>query len=348
MKQLVVQEVLALFSGVKKVAICGHVNPDGDALGSALALAALLRAQGCEATCLLAQDRPAPLLYTFLEDYNFVPACNYTDSPELFITVDLPVASRLGDALPHFERAPKTLCIDHHPDYSDYCDAYFGDTQASATGALIWELVKASGMPITAAVASYCYVAVMTDTGRFSFQNTNEHAFSIAAEMVHYGVRPTEISQNVYENKSMAMLKLEARLIERMRFAFDNAFVYSWITEDDFNELGVSRDDTESLPTTLRSIQGVEVAVLLRSEGSAVRANFRSRGCCNVGELARSFGGGGHSAASGATLECTLDEAAAMLIKALSEHECFGGTGTASAGSGASGAGSSDAKCYDC
>jgi len=320
---LTAEEVLASFDGVKTVAICSHVNPDGDAVGSTLALAALMRALGCETTCLLAQNRPAPFMYSFLEDYDFLSASDYTETPDLFIAVDLSGTGRLGNGCAVLERAPRSLCIDHHPGYTGYADAYFGDIDAAATASLIWELIKKSGVSITPAMASYCYVAIMTDTGRFSYQNTNERTFYDAAEMVASGVNPTYISKQVYESKSMALLRLEVRLIERMRFSRNREIVYSWIDDNDFVELGVNCDDTESLPIILRSLAGVQVAALLRAEDDVVRVNLRSRGCCDVAELASRFGGGGHRAASGFTFNKSLEETIAILLEAFERSECL-------------------------
>ena len=318
---LTTKEALALFEGVESVAICAHINPDGDALGSSLALAAFLRARGCRAICLLAQDQPAPELYAFLEGYEFVNVDSYTETPDLFVAIDVPVPSRLGDATAVLERSPRSLCIDHHPDYSGFATWYYGDTLASATATLVWALIKESGEKITHNMAEYCYVGLMTDTGRFSFQNTSEQSFRDAADMVACGVNPTSMSMNVYETKSVDALRLESRLIDRVRFSHDKSIVYSWIDEQDLYDLGVTRDDTEGLPTVLRSILGAQVSVLLRVEGELVRANLRSRGSFDVGELARRFGGGGHQAAAGFTFKGSPDEVMDMLSEAIGDIE---------------------------
>ncbi|MCL2756462.1 MAG: DHH family phosphoesterase [Coriobacteriia bacterium] len=319
---LTVDKALALLENAKTVAICSHVNPDGDALGSALALAALLRARGCEVACLLAQDRPAPALYGFLNGYEFLPASSYTATPDLFVALDLPGASRLGDGVAVLDRALHSLCIDHHPNYTGFTDSYYGDEQAAATASLVWDIIKESGITITPDMAAYCYVAVMTDTGRFAYQNTNVRTFLDAAEMVEHGADPTFINTQVYGNKSIPLLRLESRLIERMSFSHDNTTVYSWVEDEDFKELGVSSDDTESLPIILRSIADVKVAALLRAEKDKVRVNLRSRCDCDVGELACRFGGGGHRAASGFTYNGSLDETINVLSEAFEQLVC--------------------------
>jgi phosphoesterase RecJ-like protein len=306
---------LSFLAEPRKVVICGHMNPDGDSLGSALALTALLRAKGHTVTKLLAKGTKAPALYEFFNDYDFIPAADYTATPELFIAVDLPNRERLGDARAVFDRALDSLVIDHHPDYSGFGQRYLGSTDAAATGLLIWRLISASGVSITRAMAEYCYVALMTDTGRFSFQNTNAEAFTAASEMIAAGVDPAGMSMKVYDSKSLAALQLDARLISRIARVCGGRVVYSWVTEDDFKELGVSRDETEGLPTILRSMKDAEVAMLLREESGQVRVNLRAREGYDVGEFARRFGGGGHRAAAGFTLEMTLDEAKGKILR---------------------------------
>jgi phosphoesterase RecJ-like protein len=313
-ESLTTGEALAYLDTPRTVAICGHVNPDGDSLGSALALAALLRAKGHRVTLLLAKGRTAPELYGFLRGYDFVPAADYTEVPELFIAVDLPNGERLGDAQAVFERAGDTLVIDHHPDYTGFAKHYLGDTAASATGLIVWRLITASSVPITREMAEYCYVALITDTGRFSFQNTTAEAFAAASGMIAAGVDPADVSTRVYDSKSLASLRLDARLISRIGYAADGRVAWSWVTEDDFRELEVARDETEGLPTILRSVKGTEVAILLREESGRVRVNLRAKTGCDVGEFARRFDGGGHKAAAGFTLEATLEEAKALIL----------------------------------
>jgi phosphoesterase RecJ-like protein len=321
-ESMTVDETLAFLAEPRAVAICGHMNPDGDSLGSALALTTLLRAKGHTVTKLLAKGTAAPELYGFFQDYDFVPAADYAASPDLFIAVDLPNRDRLGDARAVFDRAADTLVIDHHPDYTGFARHYLGDVCASATGLIIWHLIVASGISLTPEIARYCYVALMTDTGRFSFQNTTEDAFTAAGEMIAAGVDPADASMRVYDSKSLASLQLDARLISRIDYAANGRVVYSWITEDDFHELGVSRDETEGLPTILRSVKDTEVAILLREEGGRIRVNLRAKAACDVGEFARRFDGGGHKAAAGFTLNVSLDEAKLLIFKEADSLVC--------------------------
>jgi len=169
-------------------------------------------------------------------------------------------------------------------------------------------------------MATYCYVGIMTDTGRFAFRSTDRSAFVDATEIIDLGVSPSEMSQLVYENKSMAEMRLEALVINRVQFSRAGSVVYSYIHPDDLTTLGLKRDDTEQLPTILRSIKGVEIAILFRDEGDeGVRVNLRSRSLYNVGDFASHHGGGGHRGAAGLTLALPLDEAISYVLSHLLE-----------------------------
>ncbi|MCL2528892.1 MAG: bifunctional oligoribonuclease/PAP phosphatase NrnA [Coriobacteriia bacterium] len=309
-ESLQVDEVLALLEASQVVAIAGHINPDGDAVGSALALRDLLRAMGKEVDILLGQDNPPPELYDFLPDYEFTLASEYIKTPDLFIVVDSATIKRLGTSERLLEEAENTLAIDHHTSFQGFTRYYYGNDVAPATASLIWQLIRASRIEPTPNMATYCYVGIMTDTGRFAFRSTDRSAFVDAMEMVDLGVNPSEMSQFVYENKSMAAMRLEALIINRIQFACEGTVVYSFILHDDLSTLGLKRDDTEQLPTILRSIKGVEIAMLFRDElEEGVRVNLRSRSSFNVGDFASVHGGGGHRGAAGLTLDLPLADA---------------------------------------
>jgi phosphoesterase RecJ-like protein len=310
-------DIIELIKSADEVAICGHINPDGDALGSNLAVAALCRALGTKAISLLAQDNPAPELYDFLPGYEFTPAAEYTGIPDLFISVDSPNSKRIVHGVDVCKRAKNSLVLDHHPNYEPFGANYYGDTAAAATGTIVWRLIQASGITPTKEMAMYCYVAVMTDTGRFSFGNTNYQTFIDAAQMIQAGADPAYLSRMVYENKSLESMQLESRLIDRIKFLAEGGLVYSYIYEQDMQELSIHRDATEGLPAILRSIKGVQVAALFREEDSGVRVNLRSRSGFDVGKLATGFGGGGHAAAAGISLDMSLAEALEFLVPKL-------------------------------
>jgi bifunctional oligoribonuclease and PAP phosphatase NrnA len=157
----------------------------------------------------------------------------------------------------------------------------------------------------------------MTDTGRFSYDNTCVEAFRDAAEMVEAGVDPAETSRLVYQSRSRASLAIEARAMCRLTVVNGGHVGYAWVTDEDFVELGVLPEEAESLPDAVRVLEGIEVALLMRQAGDEVRVNLRAKSGFDVGGVARQFGGGGHRAASGLTFEGTMAELLPQLLALL-------------------------------
>ena len=316
-----ISEVLEVIDAAQSIAIAGHVNPDGDSIGSAFALRYMLRAMGKEAVVLLGQETKPPELYAFLPKYEYTYAHLYTEKPDLFITVDTPSPKRLGTAEFLIHEAKKVLAIDHHRNYEEFADYYLGDPTAPAAASLIWRIIQASRVEPTLNMATYCFVGIVTDTGRFAYRNTDHLTFIDAAEMVELGVNPSWVCENIYENKSVEAMQIEALVLSRLQFACDGLISYSYLYEKELNAVGLGKDATEELPSLLRSIKGVEISVLFRSQESGeVRVSLRSRKYFDVGALANRYGGGGHAGAAGCTLEMCLEEAMPMLINQLSEE----------------------------
>lgn len=305
--------------GVRTVAICGHVNPDGDCLGSALALALALQSRGYDVTPLLA-TRECPPLYDFLEGYELLtPACEYKCDPDVFISVDVPNIERTGDGAQVYKRAKTTIAIDHHEGPGDFADFNFVDSHAAAAGILVWDMIEQMGVQATPGIANCCFAAVATDTGRFQFQNTDPVALHAAANMASAGANPSEVARNVYQRRSLAALQLESLVIQRIKFVCNGRAAISYVSEKDFRELGASKDDGESLIDVVRQLDGIEVAVMLREQGPIVRGSIRAKTDRDVAAIARHMNGGGHKAAAGFTVKGNLKEAMDTVIPLLKD-----------------------------
>lgn len=301
--------------------ICGHVNPDGDCLGSQLALAHALESLGKKVTCVLVAPDTVEYGLQFLPGVrNMVPAQDYVGAVEAFVAVDVPTSARIGAAAALQEQAQVTFTLDHHA--VDSCMAQFNyvDPDEPAAGMIIWKLIAALGVAPDANMATCCYTALMTDTGRFQYQNTDAECFAAAAAMVHAGASPAECSREVYQNRSMASFKLEATMLDNMVSSADGQWVLSYLTKDDFSRFGAVKADAEPLIDVLRSLRDVRVACVLREQEDGVRGSLRAKdNVIDVAALARHIGGGGHKAAAGFTYEGTLDQARVQLPVLLDE-----------------------------
>lgn len=301
--------------------ICGHVSPDGDCLGSQLALMHALRALGKRATCVLAEeDGCVDESFSFLPGLDeVIPPSAYEGPVGVFVGVDVPTVQRIGDAAALHERAELTVTVDHHAVETTMADLVYVDPAAAATAMLVWELAGLLMPRRDERVALCAYTGLLTDTGRFQNQNTDVAAFESAAEMLAAGVDPSFVAREVFQNRRLASIRLEACAVERMCFSDNGEAVLTWLSFGDFEELGASKPDAEPIIDVLRSVKGVRVACVLREQGQVVRGSLRAKDDTDVSALAQRFGGGGHKAAAGFPLSMELGEAVQMVFDALVE-----------------------------
>jgi len=299
------------------VAVCGHVRPDGDALGSVLAATLLLRAAGVPAVPVLADPGPAPSMYAFLPGFALLAQARELEQPEAFLALDAPNADRLGDAAGLALGARTLVVMDHHPDAVEYGTVNVLDASTASTGQLVWRLAAALEVEPTPEIALCCFVALQTDTGRFQYSNTTPQALRDAADMVEAGADPAEASRLVYQSRSPGAMALEARTLSRMTLANGGRVVYSWIEDADFADTGARSEETEHLVDAIRVLEGAQVVALFRIIDGEVRANLRAKTGFDVAGVAKDFGGGGHAAAAGFTVTSTLDALLAELLPLL-------------------------------
>ena len=301
--------------------ICGHVGPDGDCIGSQLALAAALRAAGKQATCVLAREEPIDHALSFLPGASdLIPAAQYHGEFDGFIAVDTPVPDRLGDAVPLHGQAPFTVTIDHHAVSKAMSDLSYTDPDIASTSQLIWHLITLMGVEPDPIMATCVYTGLVTDTGQFAYQNADIDAFRDAEAMVSAGANPSYIARQVFQNRRLASVLLEGRMIDRIQLVGDGQIAISWISRTDFEECDAVKADAESLVNVLRSLAGVRVVCLLRDQVKDIRGSLRAKDDTDVSKIARLFGGGGHTAAAGFTLHCSIDHAVDLVLDTLEEQ----------------------------
>jgi len=296
------------------VVLCAHVRPDGDAIGSVLALTLALRAAGVPAVPTLANDRGPSVTYEFLPGFSLYTPVAELEQPQVFVALDTPSFERLGIAEQLARDAETLIVVDHHPDNAQFGQVNVVDPTAAATSQLVWRIIEALELYPSAEMALCCYVALMTDTGRFQYDNTTATAFRDAAAMLDAGVDPAEASRLIYQERSAASLALEARLLSRLEIANGGKVAWAWLSDEDFVVTGALAEEAEHLPDAVRVIGGIEVAVLLRVIGNEVRGNLRAKTGADVGSVARALGGGGHKAAAGFTYVGSLDELLPRLL----------------------------------
>jgi phosphoesterase RecJ-like protein len=311
-------EIAHELAGAQTIALCGHHHPDGDCIGCVCALTHLLRSLGKQVQPLLCTTEKVDDTFQFLVDVDdFIPARSYTETPDVFLALDISGRNRLKDAGAVLERARVKLSIDHHENPDDIWDLCFDDPSAAATGMLVWDLAGLLGFTPDAQFATACYVATMTDTGCFQYQNTDARTFRMAAQFCDAGVRPSDISAAIYQNRSLGSIRLESLMFERMQLANDGKVAYSWLSDEDFEPLGAVRNDAEHMIDKLRTMSGPRVVFILRASGNDVRGSIRAKDDTDVASVAAKLGGGGHRAAAGFVLQGTVESAIGRVLALL-------------------------------
>lgn len=302
--------------------LIAHLSPDGDTLGSSLALHAGLLALGKKAQA-ICQD-PVP------EQYRFFPGSENILSPETVeprenvVCIDCADAARTGRAEPLFQGAKHTLCIDHHGTNPLYAQVNYVERRAAA-GELVYLLLRELNVPISADMAACLYGALVSDTGNFAYSNTTKETFAIAGELVGLGADVAKTNQRLYRTVPLCRLKLHARGVEKVRLSPDGQVAVTSLSSEDFLAVGAERPHSEGLVETLRDIETVEISALLKEmENGEVRVSLRAKNRGNVAAIAGAYDGGGHRMAAGCTLHMPLAEAEEAIyraaVKALREN----------------------------
>jgi len=295
-----------------------HVNPDGDGLGSQIALARYLRsAAGGKKTVHILNSSPTPHNYAFLdpreeiEVYSSRRHDHLVSEAQVVFIVDISDWERLRE-LGQVIRpmAIRKICIDHHPMDKKFGDVDLINPKASSTGEIIFELLEGLGATLDAKSAEALYTALLTDTGGFRFSNTSAFTHKVVARLIEAGASPQMIYENVYESQSPAKIRLFARALGSLKFEFQGKLVWFAISQAMLRETGAQPRDTEGFADYPRSIEGVELSLMfLETEAGKVKVSFRSKGQHVINGLANRFGGGGHAFAAGALIEGPLPQA---------------------------------------
>jgi phosphoesterase RecJ-like protein len=296
--------------------IACHENPEGDAIGSELALALALRKLGKTATVLNADPVPGNLL--FLPGADSVVFQEDGAKYEVAVVVDCGSPERTGRVGPELRKCPVMVNIDHHRTNGDRGGLALVDPDAPATGILIHRVLTAMGFEIDHDVAVNIYVAVLTDTGSFHYGNSSPEAFLVAGEMVRLGVDPWGVAEQVYETQSATRLRLLGRVLDSLEISVGGKVASITTMQKDLAEFQSGKDALEGFINYPRSIMGTEVAVSFREEsGGVFRVSFRSKGRVDVSAVATRFGGGGHRNAAGCTIPGTLAEVKRKISESL-------------------------------
>jgi bifunctional oligoribonuclease and PAP phosphatase NrnA len=299
-------EVIKAIQKARSVLIVTHTDPDGDAVGSMLAMYLALKGKGKKAS-MYCRDR-VPEIYKFLPQSDKVKHSLSKAKFDIVIAVDCGSENRVGKDIKLRTLAKNVINIDHHPD-----NTLFGGMnhieKLSSVSEILFGLFREMDVHITKDIASCLYAGIMTDTGNFRYDYTTDKTLDIAAFLARAGADISGIAMAIYESKTKSSVKVLGAAMYRLETSKSGKVAWTILPKKLMDSIGAKSEDLTGLVDQIRSIKGVEVAVLFREEDDGIKVNFRSKFKVNVSDIAKKLGGGGHIRASGAILSGKLDDA---------------------------------------
>jgi len=295
-----VDRAAAVLDGAPELAMACHQHPDGDALGSMLALAHLARQQGKAVTL----TWPEP--FEVGHHYDFLPGLgqaakpvDFPAAPAVMVAVDCASPARLGGLLPAAEAAGELVVIDHHATNHGFGTVNLVDVTAAASAVVVRRLVGRLGWPLDGEAAIGLYTGLVCDTGRFQYANTTPAVFALAGELAGFEVPIPDITRELFEKHPIAYLRLAAEVLGRAEVDHARRFAAAWVTAEDLRRFGVRLEECEGLIDLVRRTAEAEVACVLKEAPDGTRVSLRAVSDFDVSTVAAAFGGGGHRAAAG-------------------------------------------------
>lgn len=310
----VFKEIINKIKDSTSIIIFPHIILDGDSIGSAAALQRALIKCGKQACIQIEEEIPEYLQFLTI-DLDNKQQCK---TPDLCIAVDCSDMERLGQRLNVFRSGKTTVNIDHHPTNSFFADLNYVDDTASATGEIIFDLIKELNIEFDIEIAEAIYSAISTDTGSFKYSNTTPRAHIITAELLDLGIRLNDINVELYQNMRLEKLRLESEVLSTLDIICNGKAASAYVTQEMLKKTGATMDETEGFIEILRNIQGVEVAIFFKEMNqNEIKVGLRSKKYADVSKIAMKFGGGGHVKAAGCTFSDDLNSAKKIIYEAV-------------------------------
>jgi phosphoesterase RecJ-like protein len=314
------KRILELMLKKDKILILSHVDPDGDSIGSQIALGNFLQSKGKKV--MMVNKDEIPSRYRFLDPQKRIKRNFKGFQPDLILVLECSNLNRIGNLIDLLPSPAEIVNIDHHPDNTLFGTINHLDPEASATGEIIYDLLKFANYTFDPDTAFALYTAILTDTGRFSFPNTNSRSLMICSELIQRGADPRSITDQLYFNHSEGCLKLLGKILENLELRGNGKYCSLTITHQALKDYRVKPRETEGFVDYTLFLKGVVVGSLfMETSHQVIQVSLRSQNSIDVGAVAKFFGGGGHRNASGLTLNRDLKDAKNMvhqkILKAL-------------------------------
>jgi phosphoesterase RecJ-like protein len=307
-----IRQIVEVIHARQRFVLSSHSRPDGDSIGSQLAMAYALRALGKDVEIINADPAPPPLLtFPGVPDIRIAPQAD----GEFDVAIIMECGDLARTGVSGLERFV-VVNIDHHPGNSGYGQINWFDPGAAACGEMVFDVVRALGVPLTVEIATHIYLAILTDTGSFHYSSISPRTFDICREAVEAGVDPVLVARKVYDSNNMGRLKLFGAVLSAMQIDPTGRIAIVYVDHEMARAAGGTYEDTEglvNLPLTVKEIQAV--VFFKQEEGDEYRVSMRSKGAIDVGAVAKEFGGGGHKNAAGCTVTGAVETLQKLFVK---------------------------------
>lgn len=319
--------VLPYFQNHQKFVLTTHVNPDGDGLGSELALAEWLISRGKQVSII--NYSSTPQVYLFLDRHNRIKQFNEPRDSRTIEEADVIVVldTNHPDRLRTMQQAVRSskavkICIDHHLDPDPFANHYLIDDDATSTGEIVYRLLhELNGPDLTPSIAEPLYCAIMTDTGSFRYPRVDPEIHRITAHLIECGADPVKIYQGVYEQWSPGRIHLLGEILASLETEYNGKLAYVTLTQEMLKRTGTKEEDTDNFTVYPMSVEGVVAGILFLELSDGVKMSFRSKGEIPINELAKEFGGNGHKNAAGARLrDVRLEDIIRKVLQAANKY----------------------------
>ena len=312
-----INEMFSIIDKSCNICIAGHKAPDGDCIGSVMTLYEILKPNKNLTVCI---DGSIPYNYKEFIDESILLSEYEGSKFDAVITVDCSDAQRLGKFSDILNNANATVCIDHHNTNKGFADINIIDHNISSTGELIYEILKHQGIEINKKIAELMYIAILTDTGKFSYSNTSKRTHEIAGNLIDKGVDVSYIDNIIYNSKPSNVVKAYIDCISSIELLFDNKIGLAYITQKILSDNNVKMGDIDGVVEFIREIKEVEISCVLKEYDDSVKVSLRSKNDVDVSKISALFGGGGHKKAAGFEIDDNINNVKKIIINELRKY----------------------------
>lgn len=310
-----IEQLFDIIEKSKEICIIGHIAPDGDCIGSVMALYEFLK-ENYKKEVYVGFDGKIPYNLEKYVDNNLILS-NYENKKfDLTVVLDCSDKERLGKYKCVISNSSKTICIDHHKTNTEFADINIIDPHISSTGELLFHILKSTNKKLNLKIAEYIYIAIITDTGKFAYSSTSKETHNVASELIEIGVDVSKIDNEIYNSKPINIVKAYIQCISNISFYHNNKLGIAKITSDIINKNEIDMNDIEGVVEFIREVKEIEVSCVLKEyDVNDTKVSLRSKNNIDVAEISKKFGGGGHQKAAGFQLNKSLEDTEKILIE---------------------------------